>query len=319
MRIFTNFYPKVLALTALLCCPILFLQGGHSNVDAEKSAEPNVESVTICADDIEETTLSLSLSDTYSSIEDVDCDPNLTVNNTGSCPIDIYLWLTSGDVYHTTIQPGGSWGVSTTAGAMWRATSSPTNWSNLLFDQSYTVSSDCHQTWNLSPMYCNSSCPSSLTCVPCTRTPTNTTHCISSIVYQTYLKTESKGSSHLTGAIGAVWEECTDGTARYHSAGTYGSDYVTFDIFFSGKTTNPPMGSPKDHSCLHPNTNGWMYYEETCGTVTSTQHGTFSVSRQGPAFQMGAGANVTSNTLAFGGSGWFDLNGGDGYYTNGDV
>jgi len=76
------------------------------------------------------------------------CDPNLTINNNGVCPIEIYLWLNTGDILQTTLNAGGSWGVSTHVGAMYRATSAPAagNWNNLQFDQEYTVTSACHQT-----------------------------------------------------------------------------------------------------------------------------------------------------------------------------
>ena len=82
------------------------------------------------------------------------CQPNLTINNNGLCDIDIYLWETSGDVYQTTIAPGGSWSIDAEEDDMFRATSSPTDWQNLEFDESYTVTDNCYQTWDLDPVYC---------------------------------------------------------------------------------------------------------------------------------------------------------------------
>ncbi len=109
----------------------------------------------------------------------------------------------------------------------------------------------------------------------------------------------------------------TDGTAAYSAVGSNGTDTVTVELTFSGYTVSPPMDSPKENWCTPHDTSDWVYYSTTTGTVVSELHGTFQVTRKGPAFQLGNGADVTRN--GFGASGWLMLSGGDGYYENGDI
>ncbi|WP_299434412.1 T9SS type A sorting domain-containing protein [uncultured Aquimarina sp.] len=117
------------------------------------------------------------------------------------------------------------------------------------------------------------------------------------------------------------WNELEDGTATLK--GTV-FDYTTtqsnyeVDVVFTGKTTNTPANSPKEHECNNEDESGWEYYAEFTGTITSAD-GSWSTSltRRGPAFQMGNGANVTETEQGkFGACGWFDTN--DGEYTVGD-
>ena len=82
----------------------------------------------------------------------------LTIKNTGSCPVEIYHWLTTGDVYKTTIQAGGSWTTATQEGQMWRAINTTPVWTALKYDQHYTVNANATQTWTLTPTYCVASC-----------------------------------------------------------------------------------------------------------------------------------------------------------------
>ena len=98
------------------------------------------------------------------------CDIEVTINNNGSCPVDIYWWRDSGDEYYTTIQAGGSWTVTTHEGHVWRATSSPTDWQNLLYDEHYTTTDDCNQTWNIHPDYCDINCENCSVVDDCTFT-----------------------------------------------------------------------------------------------------------------------------------------------------
>ncbi len=109
-----------------------------------------------------------------------------------------------------------------------------------------------------------------------------------------------------------------DGTAHYTSIVSNGSDTVEVDIIFSGYTTTPPQNSPKENWCSPHDTSDWVYYTKTTGTIISENHGTFTLERKGPAFQLGNGADVTRE--GFGASGWFNITGGgDGFYTTGDV
>ncbi|NNE25598.1 MAG: hypothetical protein HKN09_02030, partial [Saprospiraceae bacterium] len=156
----------------------------------------------------------------------------------------------------------------------------------------------------------------------CERTVGNTDHCSNSNVYSIYLSSSS-GNIHLNGSQ-LSWIECTDGTATLSGVasgnnGSY-SEEISFSFNFGGKTSSPPSGSPNSHSCLNPSTSGWNYYTSYSGTITTLQGGTIYVSDSGPAFQVGNGANVTSSTLDFGASGWFDVtSGGNGFYNNGDI
>jgi predicted transcriptional regulator len=107
-----------------------------------------------------------------------------------------------------------------------------------------------------------------------------------------------------------------DGTATYVSKVSNGTDIVDVNILFTGRTTVAPEGSPK-LGCDTGDTSGYVYYTHTSGTVISQNHGTFQVSRMGEAFQLGIGGDVART--GFGASGWFYLNGGDGFYDHGDV
>ncbi len=141
-----------------------------------------------------------------------------------------------------------------------------------------------------------------------TRTASNTTQCNNSTVYGMYL-TFNNLNNHYTVANG-VFIEYEDGTANYTATITNvsNSDYV-FDIDFqlSGRTVDPPSGSPKDNSCISTNEDDWYYYTTSDGTLTGVAGlagASVSMSRIGPAFQLGNGANATDGTNQFGASGW---------------
>jgi len=113
------------------------------------------------------------------------------------------------------------------------------------------------------------------------------------------------------------FETFNDGTARYTAVGTNGLDNIEVDILFSGYTTTAPQDSPKENNCETYDTSGWVYWTHTAGTIKTQNHGTLIVSRAGPSMQMGNGADTTRK--GFGASGWLTINGGDGFYTAGDV
>ena len=148
-------------------------------------------------------------------------------------------------------------------------------------------------------------------CSCCERNVSNTHNCGNGSVYGIYLEGQYFELSE------ATWEECSDGTARFMGSAWNNNDDITFDIHFSGQTSNPPAGSPKDNNCGATDPWGWEYYTSTSGTITSNHHGTFNVAPTGPAFQVGDGANQTG--MGLGGSGWITLSGGDGFYDNGDI
>ena len=97
-----------------------------------------------------------------------------------------------------------------------------------------------------------------------------------------------------------------NGTARYQGSVTSNSSGTTHavDMTFSGFTTTPPAGSPKLPS-FSVDASNWVYYTNISGSV-----GPYSVSRRGPAFQVGYGANM--NDTGYGASGWM-------YFTNGST
>jgi len=153
------------------------------------------------------------------------------------------------------------------------------------------------------------------TSVECERGITNTVECTGGQTYVLYLNGVYFSSQSV------VWKEYTDGTASLTGTAVNinnNSDVMTIDASFSGKTSSPPSGSPKYHNCYSASTSGWYYYTSLSGTITSSLNGNvMSLTRNGPSFQVGHGANVTSNSLAFGASGWFDISGSN-TYSSGD-
>lgn len=114
------------------------------------------------------------------------------------------------------------------------------------------------------------------------------------------------------------FETFSDGTARYTATATNGIDVIEVNMLYSGRTSTAPVNSPKEHSCgYNQDVAGFEYYPTLNGTIVSQNHGTFYATSMGPSFQIGDGADVTRN--GFGASGWFNLTGGDGHYSKGDV
>ncbi|MDH7447664.1 T9SS type A sorting domain-containing protein [Aquimarina sp. 2201CG14-23] len=117
------------------------------------------------------------------------------------------------------------------------------------------------------------------------------------------------------------WKELADGTATL--TGTIFDHTLTqttyeLNAVYSGRTTSTPADSPKAHRCNDEDETGWVYYTGLTGTVTSTD-GSWSIdlTRRGPAFQLGNGANQTETEVGkFGACGWFDTT--DGQYDRGD-
>jgi len=135
-------------------------------------------------------------------------------------------------------------------------------------------------------------------CDCCVRTVSNTNHCSNSNNYVLWLD-----GVHYTGNNDLVWEECGDGTARLTGSATYSGTTYDIDIIYSGYADTPPQGSPKNNNCGSTDATGWFYYSTMTGTLTSGST-VYNLSRRGPAFQVGNGANIT--TTGYGGSGWFD-------------
>ncbi len=103
--------------------------------------------------------------------------------------------------------------------------------------------------------------------------------------------------------------EYNDGTALLTGTIWKGSKRVAVDVTFTGRTSTPPAGSPKLELCVTEGGDGWVYYTAFEGTLTSKSGERYHISRFGPAFQMGKGANLQDPNL-LGASGWISLDGG---------
>ncbi|MEP7012998.1 MAG: SdrD B-like domain-containing protein, partial [Acidobacteriota bacterium] len=115
----------------------------------------------------------------------------------------------------------------------------------------------------------------------------------------TFVRNNADGTAHLTGTVYSL------------SSPTHG---FQVDIQFSGFTATTPPGSPKKELAAGAYVeNGgvadsatWTYYTAYSGTLTGVSAyagGSISISKTGPAFQMGVGAN--NKNLHFGASGWY--------------
>ena len=146
--------------------------------------------------------------------------------------------------------------------------------------------------------------------ITATRNVENTTHCSNGRLYGTWLN--FNGLNNYYEISNSQFIEYDNGTATLNGRIINRSDsdiQFDLDILFSGRTSSEPAGSPKLNECYSANTDDWYYYEYTSGTITGVGDASgavISISRRGPAYQVGVGANVT-NAEAFGASGWFDL------------
>mgnify|MGYP000309148577 CR=1 FL=1 len=113
------------------------------------------------------------------------------------------------------------------------------------------------------------------------------------------------------------FERLADGSVRYTATASNGKDVIEVDALLSGYTQIAPINSPKANECQQYDTSDWEYWTTWSGTITSRDHGVFNLSVKGAAFQMGIGADVVRT--GFGASGWFYVDGGDGFYTDGDI
>ena len=152
----------------------------------------------------------------------------------------------------------------------------------------------------------------------CDRTVTNTTECHDGQLYVVWLS-NSQTNAYFKGS-NYSWSSC-NGQVVFTAYGLTSPQAVgeTIDIqvTYSGYTTTPPSGSPKANDCGNYSAFGWEYYTQTSGAIISSKYGTLPLSRRGPAFQVGQGANTQS--LSFGASGWFNVSDGTKYWTEGDV
>ncbi|TMM57124.1 hypothetical protein FEE95_11575 [Maribacter algarum] len=135
--------------------------------------------------------------------------------------------------------------------------------------------------------------------------------------YEVYLVSTGHVDNFKFKASEQKFERYADNTARYTATASNGKDVIKIDALYTGYTTNTPVGSPKNNACQQYDTSDWEYWTTWSGTITSENHGVFNLSVKEAAFQMGDGADVTRT--GFGASGWFYVDGGDGFYSEGDV
>ncbi|MCO4818976.1 MAG: hypothetical protein KC517_05080 [Bacteroidetes bacterium] len=155
----------------------------------------------------------------------------------------------------------------------------------------------------------------------CERVVANTRGCAGK-PYVIWLKDKNGAAHHLKGdSTKYQWLSYNNGDVKFiandiSASGLSGTFDV--DLLFSGRTLTPPTNSPKNSNCFTVGSNtGWVYFETTEGTITSTSYGDMTISRAGPAFQMGDGANITQD--GFGASGWLAVAGGNGHIKSGDI
>lgn len=125
---------------------------------------------------------------------------------------------------------------------------------------------------------------------------------------------------------GGRFNEFGDGTATLQGIVARNADpsqRFQVDVEFTGRLDAtdvgffPPAGSPKlelvPNAYVHNggapiDTNAWHYYETTQGTLTGLQTfagAVYDITRMGPAFQVGLGAN--GKNINYGGSGWLTV------------
>lgn len=136
----------------------------------------------------------------------------------------------------------------------------------------------------------------------------NTDNCQFNIIYGLYLKLE--GYDEYYQVSDANFVEYTDGTALFTATAINNtSPNIGWNIAveFGGRTTLAEV-APKEHNCLAADVNDFYFYETLTGKLTGINDATgasMSISRIGPAFQLGIAANITHDGFVFGGSGWF--------------
>jgi len=108
--------------------------------------------------------------------------------------------------------------------------------------------------------------------------------------------------------IDLQFEQLSDGTASlYGKVNKHNSTKVFLvDVTFS----NIVQESVKNHKCLTVDSSEWVQYGDMDGNVKSVDGSIeFTVSRRGEPFQIGVGADVTSDRNLLGASGWFSTDG----------
>ncbi|MEQ8706942.1 MAG: GEVED domain-containing protein, partial [Phaeodactylibacter sp.] len=148
------------------------------------------------------------------------------------------------------------------------------------------------------------------------RTASNSSKTCQSLVYGFYtgnMLNNWTGQKHWT-ISDTDFKEYSNGTAVMSATAVNNGDanlIFNINVVFAGRTYTTPSNSPKENTqCVgNLDNSDWYYYTVTKGNMAGAGDlagAQVSFTRQGPAFQVGTGANL-NDASKFGASGWLDL------------
>ncbi len=143
------------------------------------------------------------------------------------------------------------------------------------------------------------------------RSVSNTTHCNSGTVYGTYLKFD--GLDRFYTLSNSELTEYDNGNALFTGTITNNTNnniIFHINVTFKNRTFSVPTDSPKANDCGNNDSSEWYYYTTTIGTLTGAglaDGAHLDVTRAGPSFQLGVGANQTEGAATFNASGWLNV------------
>ncbi len=80
-----------------------------------------------------------------------ECIPTIDICNHGTCAVNLYDWVSTGDIFLTTLNPGQCHQAVSEDGHSYRIVDTVNIWGSLTIDEQYTVSGCNPQTWNVAP------------------------------------------------------------------------------------------------------------------------------------------------------------------------
>ncbi|MFT7605420.1 MAG: hypothetical protein ACI8VT_003014, partial [Saprospiraceae bacterium] len=117
-----------------------------------------------------------------------------------------------------------------------------------------------------------------------------------------YVFTLGSGNCYTAGND-LTFTEYTNGTALLNGSVVQNGEIGQLSVTFTGRTYDTPANSPKYGLCINTGGASWYYYTQFMGTFTAPNGSTISMSRSGPAFQVGYGGNLQDTE--YGAAGWF--------------
>ena len=148
----------------------------------------------------------------------------------------------------------------------------------------------------------------------CERTVSNTILCRNTERYVMYLDGPITGGLHFYNED-LIWIEHDNGTVTIQgSVRNTRTGRAEVNITLSGKRSNQ---NHKPHICRSSDGSGYEYYSKWDGTI-SVGDNVMQIKKDGPDFQVGVNANVTSSRSTYGGSGWFEVKN-TSLFTHGDI